>query len=286
MKKLSLSFYVTAAALVIFLSPALVLSEAEPESLVQNLADGVYLFVWGGTKSLFVVSEEGVIVTDPQKASVAERYLKEIRKITDKPVKYVIYSHRHNDHIAGGKVFQGEAIFVSHETAHRRLARMGNPDVVLPTLTFTRELTIHLGEKTVKVLFLGKSETDDNCFIYLPEEKILFAVDSIGNRSVGWWGSYQYGYVQEWVKTLKRVEKLDFDILALSHGKPGTKETVREYRGYLTDLIAEVKKYVDQGISLEETRKRLRLPKYQRWRFYDFHFPLNVEKVYTELEGD
>lgn len=282
MRGLSSVLLSSIAVLALSLYPLPVYSQSDQAALVDKLANGVYLFVWGGTKSLFVITEEGVIVTDPQEESLAKRYLKEIRKLTDKPVKYIIYSHRHGDHIAGGRVFPGYPIIVSHENARRRLIKQGNPDVVIPSLTFSQELTIHLGKKRVKVLYLGHSETNDNCFIYLPEEKILFAVDSIGNRSVAW-GHMRDANAQEWAQALKRVEKLDFNILALSHGELGTKETVREFREYLSDLISEVKKYVDRGISLEETQEKISLPKYETWRHYDVHFRLNVLKVYMEL---
>src|SRR6185436_3416451 len=74
-----------------------------------KVADNVYVFRAGGYQSMFVVTPEGVIATDPIGYSSKEapaQYLAEIRKITPAPVKYVIYSHHHYAHVAGGKPFK------------------------------------------------------------------------------------------------------------------------------------------------------------------------------------
>ncbi|MFQ5913609.1 MAG: MBL fold metallo-hydrolase [Nitrospinota bacterium] len=255
---------------------------AAPEGPVQKLAEGVYLFTKGSHRSLFVVTPAGVVVTDPQSPHAAVEYLQQIRQITSQPVKYVIYSHRHSDHIAGGEVFSGTAVFISHEVAQRRLLAERKPGVVIPSVAFKDRLTLVLGGRRIDVLYLGKSETDDNVFIFLPKEKILFAVDSIANRGLPW-GFMDDGYPLEWIETLKRVEALDFEVLALGHGEPGTKKTVREYRGYLTDLIRGVDALMVRGLDLDEIKKKFRLPKYRDWRFYDVHFSPNVDRVYEVL---
>lgn len=273
-------------ALVSFLAWALgvfsavpLVASAEP---LQRLGEGVYLFTHGSHRSLFVVTPGGVVVTDPQSPLVAKEYLQQIRRVTDQPIKYVLYSHRHSDHIAGGGIFSETATFISHETAQRRLIGERKPDVVIPDIAFKDRLTLVLGGRRIEVLFLGKSETDDNVFIFLPKEKILFAVDSIGNRSLPW-GSMPDGYPLEWIETLKEVETLDFEILALGHGDPGNKETVREFREYLTDLVKGVEGWMEKGLDLGEIKAQFRLPKYQHWTFYDVHLPMNVDQVYEAL---
>jgi len=70
---------------------------------VKNIGDGLYVFRWWVYRNIFLVTDKGVIVTDPMNPKAAKLLQKEIRKITDKPVKYVVYSHNHHDHISGGK---------------------------------------------------------------------------------------------------------------------------------------------------------------------------------------
>ena len=92
--------------------------------------DGVYTFRNQNSQAMFIVTPDGVIVTDPVsygRPTGGEQYLAEIRKVTNQPIRYVIYSHHHFDHIAGGRVFkEAGARFVAHETARARLAALIN----------------------------------------------------------------------------------------------------------------------------------------------------------------
>ena len=90
--------------------------------------DNVYVFRYQNHQAMFIVTPAGVIVTDPisyGRPQAAKAYLDEIRKITQAPIKYLIYSHHHYDHIAGGKVFKDAgATLVSHRKAKERLAQL------------------------------------------------------------------------------------------------------------------------------------------------------------------
>src|SRR6188472_20207 len=90
--------------------------------------DNVYIFRYQNHQAMFVVTPAGVIATDPisyGRPQAAKTYLEEICKITKAPVKYLIYSHHHYDHIAGGKVFKDEgATVVAHRRAKERLAQL------------------------------------------------------------------------------------------------------------------------------------------------------------------
>src|SRR5438552_5372332 len=83
--------------------------------------DNVYIFRAGNHQSMFVVTSAGVIATDPigyGRPQVASKYVDEIKKVTNQPIKYLIYSHHHFDHIAGGKPFKDAgARVLSHKRA-------------------------------------------------------------------------------------------------------------------------------------------------------------------------
>src|SRR5450432_2627445 len=101
--------------------------------------DGVYVFRYQGHQSMFIVTPEGVIATDPigeRRPQAVTTYIDEIRKITKAPIKYVIYSHSNYDHIAGGKPFKDAgAVFVAHKNAKTLLLARKNPDIVIPDQT-------------------------------------------------------------------------------------------------------------------------------------------------------
>src|ERR1700674_1322080 len=101
--------------------------------------DNVYIFRNGNYQSMFVVTSEGVIATDPiayGRPTGGQTYVDEIRKVTDKPIKYVIYSHHHYDHIAGGKAFKDAgATIIAHEKVTEHLAPLKDPNTPLPDQT-------------------------------------------------------------------------------------------------------------------------------------------------------
>src|SRR5215470_6797526 len=93
--------------------------------------DNVYIFRAGGHQSMFVVTSAGVIATDPigyGRPQMVQTYVDEIRKVTSQPIKYVVYSHHHFDHIAGGKPFKDAgATFIAHQRAKDRLLQVNDP---------------------------------------------------------------------------------------------------------------------------------------------------------------
>jgi hypothetical protein len=119
----------------------------KPETL--KIADNVYAFRYGSYQSMFVVTSDGVIATDPisyARPEASEVYISEIRKITQSPIKYVVYSHHHYDHIAGGKPFKDAgAIFIAHRNAKLHLEQLNNPNVVIPDEVVDGFRAIELG---------------------------------------------------------------------------------------------------------------------------------------------
>ena len=89
--------------------------QSRPADEITSLTDNIYLFRHQSHQAIFIVTPEGVIVTDPISADAAAWLKAKITTLTDQPVRYVIYSHHHNDHITGGSVFSG--------TSHPRAAK-------------------------------------------------------------------------------------------------------------------------------------------------------------------
>ena len=106
-------------------SPAHAQPAARPQIETQKVegTDNVYIFRNGNHQSIFVVTKAGVIATDPVaygRPNGGQQYLDEIKKVTDKPIKYLIYSHHHYDHIAGGKAFKDAgAKIIAHQATRR-----------------------------------------------------------------------------------------------------------------------------------------------------------------------
>src|SRR5262249_5698525 len=106
-------------------------------------------------------------------------------KITKAPIKYVIYSHSHFDHIAGGQPFKDlGAMFVAHKNVKARIETLKPADVVVPDQVVDAKRTINLGGTTLELLYVGKNHSDSTLVMRLPKEKIIFTVDWIPLQSV------------------------------------------------------------------------------------------------------
>src|SRR5882762_39008 len=112
--------------------------------------ENVYIFRYGGHQSMFIVTAAGVIATDPiSERRPAKPYIEAIQEVTKAPLKYVIYSHSHFDHIAGGRPFKDlGASFVAHRNAQTRISTFKPDDVVFPDQVVDAKRTITLGDTT------------------------------------------------------------------------------------------------------------------------------------------
>jgi glyoxylase-like metal-dependent hydrolase (beta-lactamase superfamily II) len=145
--------------------------------------DNVYIFRNGNHQAMFVVTSDGVIATDPVaygKPHGGKIYIEEIRKVSDKPIKYLIYSHHHCDHIAGGQPFKDAgARIISHKRAKERLEVLKDPNTPLPDETFEKRRTLKLGGTVLELSYLGLNHSDSTVVMRLPKEKLIFIVDTI-----------------------------------------------------------------------------------------------------------
>lgn len=263
--------------------------DATPSALptdVQQFAEDTYAFVNSGYVSPFIVTDAGVITADPSSQNGPERAeaLKAaIAAVTDQPVKYVIYSHSHADHAIGGSVFADTATFVSHANAAAPLAELNDARTPLPQLTFTDEMSITLGGKTVELYYTGRNHSDSSIVLLNPEARVLYAVDFIPVNSLPF-QNLPDAYPEEWVESLQWVEdNLDFDTLLPGHPPvPGTKENVTQVREYLTALMSSVQAARDAGLADNSPEMIAAVqadlePTYGTWNNFAEWLPLNIE---------
>lgn len=157
-----------------------------PRKETEQLADGVYAFRYTFYRNVFIVTDEGVIATDPMNARAAAALREAIAEVTDQPVRYVAYSHSHWDHSAGGRIFKDEgARFVAQERCAANHAENPNPDVIPPDITYDDYYKIGLGGKSLEMFYFGPAH--DNCLVVMVVNpgNFLFMVDT-ANPPSGW----------------------------------------------------------------------------------------------------
>src|SRR5712675_210837 len=189
--------------------------------------DNVYIFRYGGHQSMFIVTKAGVIATDPigERRPAAKAYIEEIQKITKAPIKYVIYSHSHYDHIAGGKPFKDlGAVFIAHRNAQKRIAALKPADVVVPDQAVDGKRVISLGGTTLELNYVGLNHSDNMLVMRLPKEKIIFTVDWIPIKGIQFRGMADT-YVPDIEESLKKVIAMDWETLIPGHPGPGGVQT-------------------------------------------------------------
>jgi len=128
---------------------------------VETIGDGVFLYRSGDQRSLFMVTDDGVIVTDPINAKVAKAYREAIATMTDQPVKYVVYSHYHWDRVAGARIFKDEgAEIIAQERCGERFKVNPNDAVAMPDISFSDRYEVSLGGKSLDLYYFGPSHGD------------------------------------------------------------------------------------------------------------------------------
>jgi len=272
-----------------FAAPGAAAQERAPrDPIVKQLADDVYFFFdFNGSNSVFLVTQEGVLVIDTRTHPREGRDLLErIRKVTDKPIKWVINSHFHGDHHMGNSVFKElGATFVAHEETARIMqqvhpkemarridgfkSRGYDPDevkLVLPDVTFERTMTIRLGGREVRLFYLGPGQQAGDTFVLFPRERLLFTPGAFAKHSMP--NMAFTPSVDNWIKLLDKVAAMDVDAILPAHGDVATRADVKELAAMLADEYASVKDAVNRGVGLDQAIRTLTFPQYKDWRNY------------------
>ena len=272
-----------------FLSTLLMVKSAVAQESVSQAADGVYKYAPGkGFNSMFVVTEEGVVVFDSANSEHAKGMLKAIRKITEHPIRYVVQSHNHWDHAGGGQVFRDQgAKIIAHIEAYEWMKGNPHPDLALPDEVWAgKHKNIELGGKTIELHYLGMSHGLGMTLSILPEEKVTYIADIVTPNRVLFTIVPDFN-INEWLRVLKDIEKMDFDTAIYSHShaneRLGNMQDVVLTREYIEDLQAAVVAEFQKGTSFMEMPSKIKLEKYKDWVGYNEWLPMNALRVMLDM---
>lgn len=251
-----------------------------PKRSITKIAGDLYRFQNNFHFSVFLVTDAGVIVTDPINADAAKYLKAEIKKRFNKPIKYLIYSHDHRDHIAGGEVFDGATV-IAHENARAAIIGEKRPTAV-PDITFKDQMTVDLGGKKVELTYVGPSHSDNMIVMNFPAARTLYVVDIAGVKRV-LFKNLADSYHPGWASALRKVESLDYDRVAFGHGPMGTKADITANRQYLEELSGKVLAGIRAGKSLDDLKASIKMEKYKDWGQYKAWLPMNIEGLHLRL---
>jgi glyoxylase-like metal-dependent hydrolase (beta-lactamase superfamily II) len=259
----------------------------------------------------FVVTSGGVVVFDALGTpSLGWALLQQIRKVTDKTIRYVVLSHYHADHIYGLQAFRDhtDATVVAQERAseyrdneetadekaglrldQRRAALSpwvdGNTRVVPPDITFKERMTISLGDRRLTLLYAGPAHSSSDIMMMVEPDGVLFAGDIVQNSRIPFMNSDDVSTTQ-WLHVLDEVAKLDPKFIIPGHGRTSTQARqaiafTRDYIQYVrTTMAAAVQNWTDFDVAYD----RADWSKYKDMPAFASNNRGNAYRIYLELE--
>ncbi len=256
------------------------MTSASYDTGVIQTAAQAYAFIQpnGATNAGFIVSEEGVLVIDSlMTPALATRLLSEIRRVSKAPIRYLVDTHYHGDHVFGNQYFVPAPI-IGHVNCRQELiekfdANMnrytsGRPELIpeleqirmtLPDVTFEDRMNIRLGDREINLIYLGRAHSAGDILLHLPQEGLLYAGDIAFHRILP---AFPDGHITKWLDVMEETRKLDFDTIVPGHGPVGTKREFDEAKELMAHLHGEIRRGFDQGQSEEETAQGVDLGKF------------------------
>ncbi len=266
---------------------------------VEEVAPGVFFRVEDkGCNNGWIVFEDYVLVIDANFPNVVKEVIGDIRKTTDKPIRFVLDTHHHGDHALGNCVFSehGATIIAQRDCADILRSpeliqsfenwTRGKPEYrdvspCSPTLTFNDRLVFDDGNRRVEIVHTGHAHTAGDTVAYLPGEKILFTGDFCVNGAFNYLGE---AYTENWIERLTDIQGWDVKTVCPGHGDTAGKELLETQKQCFIQLREQVEECVKQGKSLDETIKTIDIPMYKEWTGVDPR-DRNIEHVYREATG-
>jgi len=271
-----------AVLVTLFVTP--VLAQGEATRKITKIAGDLYRFQNNFHYSVFLVTPEGIIATDPISTEAAGWLKAELARRFKQPVKYVIYSHHHADHVSGGDVFADTAIFIGHENMVAAAVEQGVAEVRAPDIVFSDTMNVTLGGKTVELHYVGKNHSDNMTVVRFPDEKTVFTVDFVSANRLPY-RTLGDTYYPDLITSIKAVEAMEFEIVAPGHGALGTRQDMENHRQYHADLASAVQAQINAGKTVQEAKAAIKLDKYKDWGSYDAWLGENVEGAFRILSG-
>jgi cyclase len=234
----------------------------------------------GGNVALYATSDGVILVDDMFDRNHAD-ILAQVKTVTDKPLKYVINTHQHDDHAGGDFKMLPIAEVIAHRNVYRNLKDLKRPyyedtpgtPIGLPRVTFTDRLGVHLGGKDVEAHYFGRGHTSGDAIVYFPEARTIHTGDLFLNFRGGGRGAVPerprppgvpiyVDYVQggsfiEWSKTLEGALKLDFDTVIPGHGPVATKGDLVKFKSDLETMRGRLTGLIKQGTTKAQLAKIL-----------------------------
>jgi glyoxylase-like metal-dependent hydrolase (beta-lactamase superfamily II) len=284
---------------------------AEKTITFKEIGRELYAFTAeGDPNSGIIVGDDGVIVIDAQATpAMAGLVIERVRKVTDKPIKYVVLSHYHAVRVLGASAYGAQEILAS-EACRAMIAERGKedwdseygrfprlfraaetiPGLTWPTVTFKSRMTLYLGRRRVDLMHIGRAHTAGDIIAYVPDANVVFSGDIVEYKSACYCGDAHF---TNWPTTLSRLGSFKAEALVPGRGDAlvgadTVSEGIALTQDFLRDTYEPVKRGVARGASLKEcfdAASAAMRPKYGTWPIFEHCQPFNIARAYDEAQG-
>ena len=307
-----------------FLFSSLIIAENKIKPLnVKKIADGVYVH-YGKHENIyegsnigdianlgFIIGDESIAVIDTGGShQVGEALKLAIKKISKKPIKYVINTHVHQDHIFGNTAFiSDETIIYGHFNLKKALQERGSqyirqvseagdkvkgtriifPHIIIAETSpdqvkkLSNEITIDLGNRKLLLTSHSTAHTYSDASVFDLKTKTFFVGDLVSDERA----PTMDGLVKNWIKVLNEIEKIDFKIMVPGHGKIQKDNTaLKKTRTYLQVLYDDVIDALKKDMPAEKVIKIAAQTEKDKWILFDRVNPGNVVRTFMRYEWE
>jgi glyoxylase-like metal-dependent hydrolase (beta-lactamase superfamily II) len=227
-----------------------------------KLTEQIYLLTGqGGNIGLFI-GDDGVFMIDNQFAALTPKILAEIKKITSKPVSYLVNTHWHGDHTGGNKnMKEAGATIIDHENVRKRMSsedktknKLAAPKAALPQITFTEDMMFHINNDDVLVSHVHNAHTDGDSFVYFTKNNVIHMGDLYFQGKFPFIDLNSGGSINGYIEALSKVLLIanDETIIIPGHRNISNKAELKIFKNMLTSIRSVIQQEIDNGKTLEE----------------------------------
>jgi len=280
-------------------APPAAAQELDRRPGLRKLGSGCFVYLHTddrpGVSSTFnsgvVVTDAGVVVIDALGSEAIARGVRQaVSEVTSKPVRFLISTTPHRP-FTGGNAVYADSFRIAQENTRSDLMKLLKKEPAeaqrdrLPALTFGDHMTLYLGGREIRILFLGRGHTRSDTIVFLPQDRIAYMGETFYCNEFPYISS---GYSGDWIRTIAAAEKLPADIFVPGHGflpldlKATRAELVR-HRQVLEEIRAAVEMQVKKGLSEDAALAAVDLPQLKRFKGYQRALEIAVRRIYGEL---
>lgn len=247
--------------------------------------------------SAFIITKNSVILIDTgSSVEYGQQLKKAMKKITNKPIKYIINTHHHPDHFLGNYAFKDAKIYATKHTKDdiknngelyisnmvNLIGKIAYTTKIKTPNTLLEKKELVLDGYKLKILYLN-GHTKSDIVIYDEKTKILYASDLVfNNRAL----ATPHANLQDWIKALEKLKTIDFKVLVAGHGKASyNKKVLDENIFYLQYLDTTLKNAVKQGLDTFEILEQAHPKKVQNYSMFKEEFERSIVNLYPKYEN-